>query len=166
MIKIVDACVADVDVPEITAARPIPREERLAEAQRAPPESSAKAQAEAKVNADTEVRTAKPSDQSGSVKRPLPVRSRCPTPRGAKIHPTAIVERSESPRSSVYPSPSPRRLPDPLPIAIRRPSRCDSTGFPHVSIFRRIVPGSVLIQIAGSNHAGATYCADVDSSSR
>jgi hypothetical protein len=152
VIKVVDARIADVDIAEITAARPIPREERLAKAQRTPAKSAAKTYSEAKVNPNPEVRPAKPGHQRGSVKRPLPIRSRRPSPIRAEVNPAAVMEWSESPRSRVYPSPSPGRLPHPLPITVRSPSRPHVTRYPHVSIVRRIAPASVLVEIAGSNH--------------
>jgi hypothetical protein len=151
VVDVSDARVADVDVPEITAAPAIPREERLAETQRAPAKSAAKAKAEA----EAKVRASEPGYQRRSVERPLPVGSGSPAPAAVIIYPAAIVEGSESPRSIVDPSPSIGRLPNPMSGTVGRPAWCNPVGNPDISILRNVAPASVLIEVAGPNYAGS-----------
>jgi hypothetical protein len=140
-----DARVRDIHIPEITPAHVIPREERLAEAQRAPAKSTTITKSET----GTPATPAPPGDESRGVPGPHPVRSRSPTPVAAPGNPTAIVEGSKAPRIIVDPGPSPRINPAPVPVAVRSPTRTYRSRHPDRAVLRRLTPGSILVKPIG-----------------
>ena len=150
VVDIGNARVTDVDVPEITPASAVPRKEWLTKTKRAP----AKSAAETKAEANAKVRASEPRHHRRGVPGTSPIGARSPAPVAAKRDPAAIVERRESPGRGVYPGPSPRRLIDPLTVAIRRPARRDRRRNPHRSVVGRLTPSSVFIEVSSSNHAG------------
>src|SRR6266849_3329446 len=106
-------------------------------------------------NAHSETRAANPSDQRWSVNRTHifsghirgPWRRRHPTPSATRNHPTAVVERSETPGRVIYPRPSPRRHPNPVSIAVRRPICRNAPRIPDGAILRIGIPLAVFVEI-------------------
>src|SRR5215469_11312037 len=134
--------VGDVHVIEVTKTSVIPGNEGLAESKRTPAKASAKTESEV----NSPARTAEPCNQCWRIVRTRPDRSRRPTPVAARPYPTSIMERSIAPRFVFDPSPSPRILPNPVAVVIRRPAWCDCRC-PNRAIIRRVAPGSVLVEI-------------------
>src|SRR5947207_6689664 len=146
-----DPRIADVDSAEVTAAAAIPRHKRLTKSQRAP----AIRRSAAESNTDSPAATTKPGHKCGSVHRTRIIRSRGPSPISAVRNPAAIVEGSKSPRLIIHPSPSPGIDPNPVSVAIGRPTNCDTSRPPDWTVLRYFSPGSIFIQIAGADHIGS-----------
>jgi hypothetical protein len=70
------------------------------------------------------------------------------------MHPSAIVERTKSPRFVFYPSPAPRINPSPVPKAIRHPTH-GNWRIPNRSIFSDDFPTPIFIEIVESRSCGA-----------
>ena len=139
-----DARVGDIDLVEIAATHAIPGDERFTKTQRTP------AKAAAETDSDTEV-AAKPADQRGSIVRASINRTGSPSPPAASIDPTAIVERSESPRRIINPRPSPRVFPNPVTSGVRRPTGIHPRG-PYLPVLGSVAPASVFVEIIGTHH--------------
>jgi hypothetical protein len=135
-----DPRVRDVHVAEVAASVTVPGIERLTESQRTPTYATAESEAH------SPSRTAEPCNQCRSVNRTHVIRSRRPSPIIVVVNPTAVMERSESPRRVVNPGPSPRADPNPMPVMIRSPSRSDR-GHPNWTVRRNFAPHTVVIQI-------------------
>src|SRR6266481_5784430 len=134
-ISVADKSIAFVDPLKELVAAVEPRKERFAEAKREPADAEAKA-------------SAKETDKGRPIDRRAKNRARAPAPPSAKIVPSAIVVRSKSPRCIINPSPAPRADVVPVAIAIRSPAWGDIVGIPDVAVFRLILPGTVVIEIA------------------
>src|SRR5581483_9054177 len=87
-----------------------------------------------------------------SVIRADVARSRAPAPKSAVVHPTSVVEWSESPRRIVNPGPAPRSDPHPVAEAVGSPSRRYCRGNPNRTVGRDIAPGAVLVEILVADH--------------
>jgi len=153
-VEVRDPRITEVDVPEETRTSVKPRTERLPETQRAPAEPRPEAEAETKAPTPTETpsRPAKPSDKCRRIPRSVPVRSWYPSPRRTDVRPAAIVKGRETPRSIIHPGPSPRTDPDPVAVAVWRPTRCHRRRRPDCAVSWIIFPGPILIEIFGTNH--------------
>src|SRR5882762_5473783 len=57
------------------------------------------------------------------------------------------MERSKAPWLIIYPRIAPRRNPNPMPVAIWRPSYNGSVREPDRSVFRRAAPSAVFIKV-------------------
>jgi hypothetical protein len=145
-----DARVGDVHLLEVVAAHVVRRHIGFSPSQREPSHASASTERQT----HSEVGTAHPRDQRGSVDRTSNHHgTRRPCPISARAYPAAIMRRSETPRRFVNPGPAPRFDPHPMSIVIRSPPRRYG-GDPYRSIFRLHAPGPVLIEIIGTDHVG------------
>ena len=161
--RVRDIHVADVRVADVTAAAipaamspsAVTRIERFTPSQREPAEVDADTpSAPAEADADTEARTADPAYQGGRIIRiPVAHRPRRPSPVTAVGNPAAIVEGSKTPRLIVNPGPSPGSDPNPVPEAVRSPTRWHCVGNPHVAVIRSGNPASIAIKILITDHA-------------
>ena len=142
--------VADVHAAEVAKSSPIPREERLSEAQRAPSKTS---QGETEIHAPAGA--AKPGHQRGCVHRANIDRSRSPSPVAACVNPAAIVEGRVSPRRVIDPGPAPWLNPDPVTILIRCPAWRHRTRNPHWPVGRNFAPYPVIIKVFVANGSGS-----------
>src|SRR6266702_8170436 len=134
-IRVADKGVAHVDDRNEIPAATEPREERFTEAQREPADSETKPAAEE-------------TDKSGTIDGIAAVRTRAPAPPAAKIIPTAVMVRRETPGRIVNPGPAPRADPVPIAVAVGSPVRRNFALIPNEAIFRLIAPVTVIIQIA------------------
>jgi len=62
------------------------------------------------------------------------------------------MERSVSPRLVFNPGPSPWGDPDPVTVAIWRPTGINAARNPHVPVFRNIAPGAVFVEVFRTNY--------------
>ncbi len=145
-----DTRIGDVHLIEETAAHAEPWDERFTKSQWAPTEASAETESEA----GSPTRAAEPRDQRRRVVRADVDRTRRPSPEIVVVYPAAIMERSVSPRLVFNPGPSPGRNPDPMTVAIWRPSHIHSARDPNVPVFRNIAPSAVLVEVFGANDIG------------
>lgn len=74
-------------------------------------------------------------------------RTRHPGPRVVDVRPTAVMVRCEAPRLVVDPGPAPRRLPDPVAGAVRRPAGGHRARHPYFAVVGVLPPRSVRIEI-------------------
>src|SRR5258708_18141784 len=99
------------------------------------------------------MRSAHPGHKRGSIHRPdvnnapLARRTRYPAPGAVDRNPPAIVERSKARRLIVYPCVTPGRNVGPVTVVIRRPARNPCPREPNHSVFARIAPSAVVVEI-------------------
>src|SRR6266568_5335082 len=134
-IRVADERVVHVDDRNEIPAATEPREERFTEAQREPADSETKPAAEE-------------TDKSGTIDGIAAVRTRAPAPPAAKIIPTAVMVRRETPGRIVNPGPAPRADPVPIAVAVGSPVRRNFARIPNMAILGLIAPVTVIIQIA------------------
>src|SRR5204863_7047656 len=149
--------VADKSIPFIDPLKELvtavePREERFAKTQREPADSKPETAAEK-------------AHKSRTVNRGTIKRTGAPAPPAAKIVPSAIVERSKSPRCIVNPSPPPRAYPVPIAIAVGSPVRRDVVGIPDMAILRLVLPRTGIVEVAITIMSRDTYFAETELSS-
>src|SRR5437763_15245154 len=73
-------------------------------------------------------------------------RTRPPAPAKGRVYPAAIVVRRPTPRIVADPGPTIKVFPNPASRSIRRPARLHCRD-PHVTVFGRVLPLSIMIQI-------------------
>src|SRR6516162_756116 len=152
-----DRGVVDVDVLNVARSDPISRAEDITRTKREPGHTCGHS---ANRNANSEVRTAHPGHQRRSVHRPHIAdrnhrRPRChrhPAPYAADNDPASVVEGREAPGRIVYPRPSPRRNPDPVAVAVRRPADDGGVREPDCAVLRHRAPAAVIIEILVADH--------------
>jgi hypothetical protein len=77
-----------------------------------------------------------------------------PAPSASEMRPAAVMGRRKSPWRIIHPAPSPRIDPRPVSIVIRGPSDGRISRHPILAVLRRIVPGSVLVEVFITNDVG------------
>src|SRR5439155_21249699 len=137
---VVHGRVGDVDVCDVSAADAIRRHIDFARRKRKPGDADSTAASDS--NANAEVRSADPGDESRSVNRTHvgyahngAGRARYPAPNAANGNPTAVMEGSKAPRLIVDPRPAPRRNPNPVAVAIGSPAHDGRMRKPSGAIF-------------------------------
>src|SRR4029077_12249544 len=138
-VSVADKRIALVDSLEEFVAAVEPREEWLAETQREPANAETKASAEE-------------TDKGRPIDRRTKDGARAPAPPAREIVPAAIVIGSKTPRRIVNPSPTPGADVVPVTVAVRSPVRANIVGIPDMAIFRLILPGTVVVEIAVARH--------------
>src|SRR5262249_24854244 len=98
-------------------------------------------------NVDAETAAADEGDERRCVHRPYVKRPRHPAPARADAGPAAVVERRKAPWRVIDPGPTPRFDAVPAAVVIWRPVRGDVRRIPHVTIFRRVFPTAVVVEI-------------------
>ena len=136
--------VRHVDVLHVARARAVRRNVHFTRAQREPRDSSTPT---AERHRHAEPRAADENHQSRRVHGPHHYGTRHPAPASADFRPAAIVKWSKAPGFVFHPGPTPRCDPNPMSVAVRRPSDGDTRGEPHISIIGGVSPLAIVIEV-------------------
>jgi hypothetical protein len=137
--------IRDIHILHVALAGAVGRHIHFARSEREPRHASPST---AERHRHAESRSANEDDQGRRVHGPHDYGTWYPAPASADFSPASVVKWSKAPGFVFHPGPSPGRDPDPMPVAIRRPTGSDARGIPHMSVFGNVTPLAVVIQIA------------------
>ncbi len=145
----VHRCIRYVHVLHVTHTGAIRRNVHFTRAKREPRHASPST---AERHGRAESRSADEDDQGRRIHGAHNHRTRNPAPTSADFRPAPVVKWSKAPRFVFDPGPSPGRNPNPMSVAVRRPSGSDASRKPDVSVIGHVSPLAVVVEVVVADY--------------